>query len=168
MNILSYFENWKNIEDYENYSVSNFGRVRNDDTDRILKSRINNHGYKYVNLYTNGKSKTLTVHKLVANSFIENPENKLCIDHKNRNTLDNYLSNLRWATRSENMQNKSKMKNNTSGFIGVSFCKRSNKWVAYYTLNSKRKHIGYYETKELASEAYQAKIKIVFGEFANV
>ena len=71
-------EEYKLIKNFENYSVSNIGNVKNNNTNKILK-QCNNNGYKKV--YLNGKY--LSVHRLVAETFILNPENKPCVDHKN-------------------------------------------------------------------------------------
>ena len=64
--------------------------------------------------------------------------------------------------------NRRKQKNNTSGYIGVVFDKRNNKYVAQYQLNGKMKYIGRYVTAEQASKAYQEKIKEHFKEYANM
>lgn len=162
------FERWQKIEGYENYSVSTFGNVRNDDTDNILKNIICNHGYYEVCLYKNAIKKNQLIHRLVANAFLKNPQNKKCVDHIDRNKTNNHFLNLRYATHSENGQNKNKQSNNTSGFTGVSFHKSRNKYIARYKLNKKEIFIGYYKTAIEASVAYKSKIKKIFGEFANL
>ena len=166
--LINSFERWKVIEDYDNYSVSSFGRVRNDKTNRLLKLGSDGGGYFKVDLRFNNKRKTIRIHKLVANAFIKNPQNKRCVDHIDRNRKNNHISNLRYATDSENGMNKIKQSNNTTGYVGVTYDKRRGKYQARYSLNGKLKHIGYYNTALEASEAYQAKIKVVFGEFANI
>lgn len=89
------------------------------------------------------------------------------IDHINENKSDNRICNLRQANRSENMFNRGKNKNNTSGFKGVSFCKYTNKWMAQITLCRKPMKIGRFKTKEEASRAYFEKAKELRGEFAK-
>ena len=86
-------EEFKLIKGFENYSVSNLGNVKNNKTNRILK-QDNNKGYKLVKF--NGKNKR--VHRLIAEAFIPNPDNKPCIDHINNIRNDNRIENLRWAT----------------------------------------------------------------------
>jgi len=81
-------ELWKPIKGYEHYSVSNQGNVRNDKTNKVLQPRDNGHGYYKVDLYLNGKVKTHLIHRLVGDHFIENPDNKKCIDHINHDRTD--------------------------------------------------------------------------------
>ena len=111
-------ETYANITSFSNYQVSTFGNVKNITTGRILKPQTSR-GYLHVVLYDNDKKSTKLIHKLVASAFLENTEDKRFIDHINRDTLNNHMSNLRYATDSENQQNKSMMTNNTSGITGV-------------------------------------------------
>ena len=69
-------ECWKSIDGFINYQVSNLGRVRNANTGRILKQGWGTGGYRKVELCKNGKKFTCRIHKLVANEFIDNPDNK--------------------------------------------------------------------------------------------
>ena len=119
-------EIWKDIEDYEGYQVSNFGRVRSLDRydgrgwwikGRILKPIMDKKGYLTVGLSKNNQRKTFKVHRLVALHFIPNIENKPEIDHINTIKTDNTVwlnedgsvnfdkTNLRWATPKENSNN---------------------------------------------------------------
>jgi hypothetical protein len=98
-------EVWKEINNFDNYEVSTFGKVRNKKTGRILKA-ANNGGYYSVNL-SKIKSNYKQVHRLVALAFIENPENKSDVNHKDKNKLNNHLSNLEWNTSKENNIHKS-------------------------------------------------------------
>jgi hypothetical protein len=109
-------EIWKPVFEYENlYEVSNFGRVKRKEKkvyseERncyfIKKERICNQfvdRYKYVNLVVYGvKTKRVTLHRIIANAFIPNPQNKPCVNHKDGNKLNNSIENLEWVTRSEN------------------------------------------------------------------
>lgn len=101
-------EIWKDIEGYEGYQVSNKGRVKSTiarKEGKLLKPSANKSGYFIVVLRINGKPKTHYMHRLVAEAFIPNPENKPCIDHINCVRSDNRLENLRWVTQKGNMNN---------------------------------------------------------------
>lgn len=98
-------EEWKDIEGYEGlYQVSNEGRVRSLRTNKIMKLMIW-HGYAYVNFTINNVVNHKSVHRLVAEAFIQNPENKPNVDHINTIKTDNRVENLRWVTQSENNRN---------------------------------------------------------------
>jgi hypothetical protein len=98
-------EVWKPVIVNEKYEVSSFGRVRNKKTNRILRAAKNG-GYMSVSL-SNKKVKSFSVHRLVADAFIENPENKPQVNHKDKNSRNNNLSNLEWVTNAENSVHRS-------------------------------------------------------------
>lgn len=112
-------EIWKDIKGYEGlYQVSNLGRVKSlDIVDRLgrkHKSNIkyqndNGNGYLIVNLKHNGKQKNHLVHRLVAEAFIENPENKKEVNHIDGDKLNNRVDNLEWVSRSENLKHAFKL-----------------------------------------------------------
>lgn len=101
---------WKDIKGYEGiYSVSNTGLIKSVSrkgnwTDVILKPCVYKKGYLYVNLNKNSKGKKFKIHRLVAEAFIDNPENKPCINHKDGDKTNNNDWNLEWVTNSENTQ----------------------------------------------------------------
>lgn len=105
-------EIWTPIPGYEEfYEASTEGRIRSKDRikgngvplkGRILKPNTDRGGYLYVRLYRDGGSKYLKIHRLVAMTFIENPQNKPQVNHKNGIRNDNRLENLEWVTCSEN------------------------------------------------------------------
>ena len=93
---------WKKIKQNENYSINEYGEVRNDLTGKIKRIYTNRrNGYKYVDLWKDNKSVKYTIHRLLADAFIPNPLNKPTVDHKDGNRANNSLENLRWATYSE-------------------------------------------------------------------
>ena len=94
-------EIWKLIDQFPNYNVSNLGNIKNIITNKPLKI-LNKEGYGSVSLKYNELKKSLKVHRLVAVAFIENPENKSDVNHKDKNKLNNHISNLEWMTRKEN------------------------------------------------------------------
>ena len=102
-------ELWRPIADYDNYQVSTLGRVFNKKFQRIIKPFNHKCGYDLVDLNKNGKGKTYTVHRLVMNAFIPNVDCKPHIDHIDWNKKNNRLSNLRWATHSENICNTNRV-----------------------------------------------------------
>lgn len=91
-------EKWKAIKDYENYEISNLGRVRNSQK-RILKQQTNkNHGgFKSIKLYGHGTVKRINIARLVAVAFIDNPYNLKYVVHVNK-VDDNTVNNLKWAS----------------------------------------------------------------------
>lgn len=89
------------------------------------------------------------------------------IDHINGNPSDNRWANLREATNSQNMQNVGKIKSNTSGYRGVGWHKKAQKWRAYININQKTHHLGLFNTKEEAKTAYEEARKKFHGEFAR-
>ena len=93
---------WKKIDRNNNYSINENGEVRNDVTGHIKKATVNKkNNYFIVDLYKNNKSEKVPIHRLVAETFIPNPQNKPTVDHIDGNRQNNSISNLRWATYSE-------------------------------------------------------------------
>ena len=88
---------FKDIKDYENYQISDTGIIINKKTGRELKQQEKK-GYMNVSLFKNGKKKNKLVHRLVAETFIENIKNYPQVNHKNENTYDNCVDNLEWCT----------------------------------------------------------------------
>lgn len=100
-------ETWKHIDGYEKYQISNTGIVKSLDyhrqgIEKILYQRIPENKYPYVVLCKNGKTKTFKVHRLVALMFIENPENKIYVNHKDGDKTNNRVENLEWVSALEN------------------------------------------------------------------
>lgn len=97
-------ETWKPVVGYEGlYEVSDMGRVKTlhykgGKEERILCEKKHLDGYLFVELYKNGSKKPITIHRLVATAFIENPNNFPCINHKDENKANNKAENLEWCT----------------------------------------------------------------------
>lgn len=113
-------EEWRDIKDYPNYQVSNFGNVKSKERiseccynshrktkERILSTHISN-GYKTVCLFKKRKY-TKRIHKLVAQEFIPNPKNYSYINHKDGNKLNNCVDNLEWCSASHNVKEAYKL-----------------------------------------------------------
>ncbi len=153
-------ETWQQITDYEGfYSVSTFGSIRNDKTNKILKQKVTKRGYHGLMLKKPGLRKDFRVHRLVASAFIPNPLHKKDVDHRDRDRSNNNVENLRWSTRSENMSNNAAM--------GCYFIKDTKRWRARIKHNGQPIHIGTYSTKSEARAAYLSKAKELKGEFAQ-
>ena len=98
-------EIWKDIDGYEGlYQVSNKGHVKSLKwgKERILRPVIDRYGYYYIMLYNDSVRKHFKLHRLVAQAFIPNPENKPQVNHKDENKLNNCVNNLEWSTAKEN------------------------------------------------------------------
>ncbi len=111
--ILYYIQNktmqneiWKKVVGFENYSVSDHCHVRDDK--RGLLKKLSNHsqGYLETSLTKDKISKNYLVHQLVANAFLLNSDNKQTVDHIDNDKANNKVSNLRWASLSEQSQNR--------------------------------------------------------------
>lgn len=126
--MINTIENWKPVIGYEGiYEISNKGLIRSIDrviqingTSHRIKGRVlsiytDNLGYQRITLSKEGKLHTMCIHKLVAEAFIPNPENKPCIDHIDTNPSNNCVDNLRWCTHSENMNNPLTILNSREG-----------------------------------------------------
>lgn len=100
-----YKEIWKDVKGYEGeYQVSNLGKVKNIKKDNIIKGTINKNGYIYVDLWKNNKRHKKTIHRLVAENFLNNINNYTDVNHKDGNKQNNKLSNLEFCTRSYNIK----------------------------------------------------------------
>lgn len=162
-------EEWKDVYQFEDlYEVSNIGNIRHKGKTEYKKISFDPNGYPYSSFSKNGKGKRLQIHRLVALAFIPNTDNKQFVDHIDQDKSNNRVSNLRWASRSENYMNRTKYKCNKSGYKGVFFSKSKNKYRAEIRLNKKSIFIGYYESKEEAAIAYNEKARELFGEYASL
>jgi len=149
-------EEWRESVDFPAYEVSDKGRVRNKRTRFMLKQRVHN-GYLGFYPQKDAKKYSKEVHILVAKAFLPNPGNKPMVDHKDGNSLNNNVSNLRWATSTEQAQNRKK-KPSKSGKSGVYIS-------AKITFNGYPINLGLFDSSEEASEMYEAVGRGLFGEF---
>lgn len=100
-------EIWKDIVSYDGYQVSSLGNVKSFKRypeGKILAPQVSHKGYLLVALFKDGKHKTLSVARLVAQSFVPNPDGLPQVNHIDGNKLNNCVENLEWVTNAENMQ----------------------------------------------------------------
>ena len=99
-------EIWKSIEGHKDkIEVSNFGRIR-----KIIEFKKKDYdGYIRIELNKNSNKGSEAIHRLVAKHFLENPDKKTIVNHKNGIKTDNRLENLEWCTPSENMKHAHKI-----------------------------------------------------------
>ena len=96
-------EIWKQVKGYEGiYEVSTLGKIKNSKRNIIKKPYKDKYGYFLIQLWSNNKSLTTGLHRIIAQAFIPNPQNKPQINHKNGIRDDNRIENLEWCTVSEN------------------------------------------------------------------
>lgn len=94
---------WKDVPNYEGlYEINEYGEVKNKKRGTYKLPFINDNGYKVIELWKNNIPKKFSVHRLVAMTFIPNPNNLPIVMHKDNNPLNNHVSNLKWGTISEN------------------------------------------------------------------
>jgi hypothetical protein len=98
---------------------------------------------------------------------IMNAEKGTLVDHRDHNGLNNSRSNLRKATRSQNMQNRGAQINNKSGYKGVSWDKKRSKWQAQIECARVKIHLGFFTDKKAAAKVYQEKAIELHGDFSN-
>lgn len=95
-------EDWRVIPDFPNYAVSDTGLVKNLKTGRILRPGVHRQGYLLVWLSDHGLRYGKSIHRLVTEAFIPNPDGKSQVNHKDGNKTNNHVDNLEWSTGSEN------------------------------------------------------------------
>ena len=140
----------KAIKKYPNYFVTEEGLVFSSKTNKFLKFSYDQQGYQRVGLYIgNYKSKTIKVHRLIAETFIDNPLNKKDVNHIDGDKSNNNIENLRWVTSRQNQHNR---KSNNE-HINISLTRHETYQVRIF---SKRKCI-FDKTFKTLSEAIEAR-----------
>ena len=154
-------EEWKEIKGFPGYEVSNHGRVRSFKKTgflRMLKPYDTGKGYMQVCLYRNGAATQRAIHHLVWNAFGDRPRtNKLEIDHKDENKLNNRIDNLQLLTSRENVAKYHQTKRDLPTGVCLTGIKR---YVAHiYRKNYGQCNLGTYDTPEEASQSYQKALE---------
>lgn len=150
-------EEWRIVKDYTNYEVSSYGNIKNIITNKLLKKTFRR--YELVALFNCGLSKQFRVHRIVADAFIVNSDNKPFIDHIDGDTKNNNISNLRWCSHQENLWNKVH-----KGYHITSNGKYN---VSIRDNDGKKKYLGTFITEEDARKVYQDKAKELRGHWVR-
>lgn len=146
-------EQWKQIVDFPNYEVSNMGNIKSLYSGKLLKPSSNWEGYLMVVLYKDGIGFMKLVHRLVAQAFVENPQEKPTVDHINMNKQDNRAVNLRWQTKKEQKNNQDQNYKTNQYSEKVKEAKKK-----YYKANKERLkeyYKEYYEANKQKKKEYQ-------------
>jgi hypothetical protein len=135
-----------------------FALVDDEDYEELMKYkwRVNSVGYAV-------RGYSISMHRLIMNC-----DKGLLVDHINHEPLDNQKRNLRICTTSQNGMNRVPKKGGTSKYKSVYFNKAAKKWRASIMINGKSIHLGTFNTELEAAQAYNAKAKELFGEFAHI
>ena len=163
-----------NIKGYEElYNVTQEGLIISAKTGKPMKfffskGRKREDKYLRVGLTKNKKQRKFFVHRIVAECFVDNPDGKKFVNHKDGDKTNNNCNNLEWVSQSENQihayneglqspNNGVIFKNNTSGYVGVT--KSGRKWKAQIRIKGELEYLGLHSTPELASAAYQKRLE---------
>ena len=159
--VVKYEDCWGIVLRDRNYKKVGEAVIDAADYDLVKKYKWNldSSGYARTVINTSCGKKSKRMHHCIL-------PNTSGIDHKNRNRLDNRKINLRECTYAQNVMNKSLHVNNTSGVPGVSWNKKSKKWLAQIGKDQKWVTLGYYENLDAAKEARKQAEQEYFGEFA--
>ena len=137
-------EEWKVIEKATNYEVSNYGQVKNNNTNKILKQTLIN-GYFAVGLRIDNKTTTAFLHRLVAIRFLVCPDETFVVNHKDGVKTNNNVENLEWVSRSENGKHAYRLNLHKPIRFGVSQYTLDNVFVREYeSLLDAEKETGIY------------------------
>lgn len=167
-------EKWKNIENSEVYEVSTLGRVRSwlrkgrgnwrMPTPRILKGRINQGGYRCINIAIDGKYRSRIVHHLVAEAYIGERPDGMHIDHIDGDKLNNSVDNLEYVTPRQNTQRYHESVDTTSEKMGVSWVVKNNIWRAEIRAYGVRHYLIDSADEQLCADVYKAAVEAVDGD----
>ena len=125
------------FRDYDDYIIFSNGKIYNSKEDRFLKPHLDNKYYR-INLKKNDLFKQFMFHRILGICFLKNPYNFDTIDHIDRNSKNNDLSNLRWSSNRLQTINQNIRKDNKLGIKGVCFSKNNNYYIATWSVNNKQ------------------------------
>lgn len=165
-------EEWREIEGFPSYKVSNLGDVWSDISNIKLKQYDNGHGYLWVCLYRNNskkEKKKFYVHRLVAGAFLKRNKNQSEVNHINYNRGENMVTNLEWSSTIHNHLHSRKrssaaiLKNHHGNLRGVHKVSRCNTWAAAIGTFGTCTHLGARRTKKEAYLLYYGAFKEWWG-----
>jgi hypothetical protein len=150
----------KFIDGFGDYIIYDNGKVWSSKSDKFLSQSIDRDGYKSVTLYNPDSEKTARIHKLVAHTFIDNPENYTQVNHKDLDPSNNNVNNLEWCDASYNMAHRYR---NAGCIRGVTY--ENNRWRAKIYIEGHSIHLGNYSTKEEALSHFEFTYTLLRGEY---
>lgn len=170
-------EEWRKIKGFNEYEISNFGRVKSLSrlsrnrynsfltTEKILTANIGYGGYRFQKL----NNKTFAIHRLVAIAFLGDIDHNKIVNHKDLNQLNNRVDNLEIITHRENSHHYLLSQNKTSKYIGVSFDKSRCKWTAKIKVKGKTINLGRFNEEIDAKNKYleYAEIKGLSSKYSK-
>ena len=143
-------ELWADIQGCEGYKISSYGVVKcfmwDKTNGRILKPQKTIGGYYAVKI----RDKHYNIHRLVAIHFLERIDGKDCVDHIDRDKLNNHVSNLRWCDKRDNSLNRGLPKNNKSGHKGIFYRQDRNSYIVFWMVEKKKRKSKMFPTLEEA------------------
>jgi len=147
------------VQGFPNYLIYEDGKIRSHRfPNRFLKPCLTKDGYLHTRLYHNKKGKTELIHQLVAKTYIPNPHNLPTVDHIDRDKTNNHVSNLRWATRKEQTENRNILYN---PIMNIRYRKDRNSWY----IRTSKVHKTFKTKKEAICYKYIHNLRIRAGHY---
>jgi hypothetical protein len=162
--LIPIYEEWRWIPDYKNlYKISSIGRIMKCDPDtgaqEIYEGRTSCRGYVQTKLTKNGVTKTATIHRLVALAFVDNPESKKDVNHRDGNKTNNIVDNLEWTTEEENVMHGHRTGINPNSVTG------RNKVIEVFNYNTRKKC--FHKTIKECSEEHNINYQVLRDHLAG-